>query len=143
MAKVINPDAGVFYTGKGRHFHLFEDCRGLWQGRTNSLKYNRELHGEADLTYEGAIHMDLYGCEFCHKRIGMAVPAECSLRVARERNAAKRAARKAEREAVAAAKANPIVETAAPVVHEIADLDVATIESLIAQLQSMLVTAAA
>jgi hypothetical protein len=101
MASVVNGATEVFYTGKGRHFHLFDDCRGLWQGRNNSVKADRSLWAEDHLTYDGAVENGLYGCTICHKRVGVPVPPDADLRTAMARNAARRAARKAEHEAAA------------------------------------------
>jgi hypothetical protein len=129
--KVINYDSKVFYTGKGRHFHVFDDCRGLWQGRTNSMKYGRELHGEGDLTYQEAVHLNLYGCEFCHRRLGVSVPDECSLKVARARNAAARAAKRA-------AKAEAAVSVEIPVIEATNTTPQVDVEALISEIQKML-----
>jgi hypothetical protein len=128
----INYNSQVFYTGHGRHFHVFDDCRGLWQGRTNSMKHGLELQGESDLTYQEAIYMGLYGCSFCHKRLGVEVPAEASLKVARAKRAAERAAKQA-------AKLAPVVTVVEPVIVEPIATPVTTdVDKLIADIYAML-----
>jgi hypothetical protein len=133
---VISDNTKVFATAEGRHFHMFSDCRGLWQGRSISAKYDRDVWSEHDMSYIDAVYNGKYGCVFCHKRAGVEVPEYASLKVARAKARAEREAKRA-----AKAAAETTVETvveAVPANDELPVVAEETVDALMAQVNALL-----
>jgi hypothetical protein len=86
----------VIVPNKGRHFHLTEDCAGLWQGWLNSDKADRNVWATDLRTLEDAEDMGKFACRRCYQRAGIAIPAHLDrLKVTADKRAAKLAARQA------------------------------------------------
>lgn len=136
MLKVINPN-------KGSHFHLDPNCRGLWQGWTNSVKHGNDVWATDTMTLDEAADQGKFACFVCFKKAGLEVPAHLNHHIVRAEKRAARAAAKAAK--LAAKNTTEIVEVpVAPVVdltestNEIADDIEARIAAMIAELENML-----
>jgi hypothetical protein len=80
----------VIVPTKGRHFHLFGDCAGMWQGWENSAKAGNNVWSEFKMPLNEAESIGKFACIRCFQKAGIVIPAELDRHKV---TAAKRAAR--------------------------------------------------
>jgi hypothetical protein len=138
----MNANTLVLRTDNGDHFHLFDDCRALAQGRRNSLKFGRDLSLESWVPFSDVIDDAMFACRVCFTKAHMEIPAEADRKAIRAmRRAARAAAKAANAPSVEAQPVLTVIETIESTVEEavapmIVDPSVDDITAMILSIQA-------